>query len=83
MTRPVTALKLCRYCNSQMFWTITERGKWMPVDIEGDERGNTLLTMRGGVMYSETLPYPPPAEHVDSCRHQSHSYTCTKPEKRP
>jgi len=82
MTRPVTALKLCRYCNVNVLWAITPKGKWMPVDIEGDERGSVLLWLRGGVLYCRSLPFPPPAEHVDSCRHQSHSYSCRAKEKR-
>lgn len=77
MTRPVTALKPCRYCHQNIMWTITRRGKWMPVDIEGDERGSVLLEMRGGVMHSQSIPFPPPPEYADACRHQPHSYTCT------
>jgi hypothetical protein len=36
----------CRSCDARVIWSVTERGRRMPVDYQPLEKGNLLLTYR-------------------------------------
>jgi hypothetical protein len=36
----------CRSCKAQIIWTMTERGRRMPVDAEPSKKGNIMLHPR-------------------------------------
>lgn len=65
----------CRSCGQPIIWTVTIRGKRMPVDAEPDVQGNIMLEQ-------STAGAPPTAVYskasllsVDE-RHTSHFATC-------
>jgi hypothetical protein len=62
----------CKSCNAEIIWTVTEKGRRMPVDAEQKLGGNIVLRPR------EYLPpvafYVKANEHV--LAHVSHFVTC-------
>lgn len=63
-------MSLCRSCNAEIIWAVTDSGKRMPLDAEPAERPTGLFTL-------DTSCDPP---HATSAAHQpvylSHFVTC-------
>lgn len=74
MSLPV---KECRSCGAEIVWTVTHKGKRMPVDAEPVEGGNIVLRRDGETVIAE---YPgkehPSLFEADRPRYVSHFATC-------
>lgn len=73
-------VKKCRSCNALIIWSVTRRGRRMPVDAEPRPNGNVTLRHQDG-----DANLPPVAEHdddgrlalfADRSRYVSHFATC-------
>lgn len=48
MSQPQPPRYVCRSCGQPIQWSMTERGRRMPVDLEPNDAGNILLQHRQG-----------------------------------
>lgn len=70
-------VKECRSCSARIIWTVTHRGRKMPVDAEPVEGGNIRLRLEANRVIAE---YPgrehPSLLEDDRKRYVSHFATC-------
>ncbi|SCL32110.1 hypothetical protein GA0070616_4389 [Micromonospora nigra] len=56
---PTYPTEQCRSCPAQIIWTVTDRGRDMPVDAEPDPAGNVALSVndKGQIVASVVKPH--------------------------
>lgn len=73
-------VKRCRSCGAPVIWTVTHKGKWMPVDAAPVEGGN--IRLRSEADGDRVIAEYPGREHpglfddADRARYVSHFATC-------
>lgn len=78
-----TATKTCRSCGAQVLWTVTHKGKRMPVDAEPTPDGNLRLRWPGDGDRTPIAEYPGKEhgtlfdEADNGLRYTSHFATCS------
>ena len=68
----------CRSCVQPIIWTLTQRGKKMPVDAEPDPLGTFILEFRDG---DEPTSVYVGNRDTDDDRYTSHFSTCPHADK--
>lgn len=66
----------CRSCGAPVIWTVTERGKRMPVDAEPVWGGEFVIGQEGDIVRAIY-----DRRDGDCLRHKSHFATCDQPDK--
>lgn len=79
-TRVVTGYEAgeCRSCGAPVIWTVTHKGKRMPVDADPVENGNIKLRRDGDRVVAEYpgKEHPGLFDDADEARYLSHFATC-------
>ncbi len=71
-------VKECRSCAAPIIWTVTHKGRRMPVDAEPVANGNIRLRQDGDSVIAEYPGKEHPTLLVDDrVRYISHFATCT------
>lgn len=75
----------CRSCRKPVIWTLTEKGKRMPIDADPEEirrpltvaDGNLIICRQGTDGEADTVRYVPAGKG----RYRSHFASCSSPAK--
>lgn len=69
-------MNTCKSCGTEIYWTVTEAGKRMPVDVAPSSEGTIRLTSDGKTTWSRVLKGDELKGTSPLLLHRSHFATC-------